>query len=597
MKKNKCIVVLLVMVMSFSMVMTGCGFSDAVDSMSEKLSDLFGGRNNSRHSNDDDDDDDDKHNGKKPGSGNSNSHGNAQAVDVDLETQYQLLAGMNRSWFLGSHYDQSRYEVTYGITDLDGNGRLEVIQKVEGAYANDSSLIILEVNESGDGLNEVQVVFDGHAYPDVSKISSAYETSEGYYYSTYDYAFDTDYYYLDYYVLKMENGVINAQMIKYAKVEIESYDYSYFDAQGNPIADSEFYGFDMEDSIGEYSYVSRYVTMEDEARIAFPKQTADNTDLYYFVEHNYTIFEDRGLSYGDYDGTLTIYTDPSLADYQALEDVVVLNEGAGGVPVRFTFDSDSGFGLLDGVWSDELGCFISEGYCEELYYNRAYEINLNIPDNGEIGQVISYGNVMLGVTEANFGKKNGTYTVKIGEYIEGGLTTDSTYVKALGIVAYEVYKAGGKTAFTGDEELFYKTFAEVATYLMDVNDSIIIRYDYYDKIMKAFFDWDWEAFYYDGDLGKNYVEYHDFDDGCIIFNDDYHDEEDNYSAHYRVYEMDYLEALNAVENVEMEYYHDSPSTLIYSFGSSNGSATEINFSINGTCHAAFGVAAVFLGIY
>ena len=110
----------------------------------------------------------------------------------DYDAQLALIANACDTWVKSDSFD--RY--SYSVTDLDQNGRLEVIATVCAGSGMFSYTDIWEVNEGGDGLS----LCDGSAFGDNSQpdLVSTQETTayyvphDGADYGTYHYVF-TDY--------------------------------------------------------------------------------------------------------------------------------------------------------------------------------------------------------------------------------------------------------------------------------------------------------------------------------------------------------------------------------------------------------------------
>ena len=602
MKKKKYLAIVMVMILCMSMLLTGCGIIDTIGSLAEGAADaIMGGRNSNNRDDDDDDEDDDDDDDDRQGSGSGNGHGNggSQLAYVDVEEQYKLLVDLRNKWYEGGN-GSNRTSTSYGVSDLDNNGRIELIKEVFNYYSYSEDYVVLEVNANCDGLNEVEFIYDGHGKPDITEIYYAYEKSDGYYYSISNYTYgDADVYYIDYYTITMRDCVITAELFKYCEVDTDTYNSTYYDQDGNRVDENEFY--DIEDP-GYSNYtdcVIRNISMQYPEEITYTDGAASDTDLYYFLEHGYNVFMDSDLAYGRYDSELTIYTDPNSAEYQALEDVVVLNEGAHGSPVRFTMSADTYFGVVNGYWNAYLEVLSTYDYCDDVFYNRAYELILNLDE--ENSQAVVFGFDRIRVDEENFGSHRGTYVLNMESVQAGSLTEDSRYVKALGIVAYEVYAAGSESNFTGNEDCYYKAMAEVVNYIYDVQEDVKnVAYRYYDMIEDSFFYWNWHRYYYDTHDSDYVIVYHESGDGCEIDHDPYIDEYMYHDGivHYVVGKCDYSEAFEAYDSVDIRCESDgTPYMIDYSFIDDHGNTVVVSFDIYGDSDSAFGIVANYIGYY
>lgn len=589
MKRAKKLTLLLILVLCISMILSGCGIIDSIYDTAEVIADLISDDSSGRNNDDDDDDDN-----SKPGNGH---HGGGNVAVASIEEQYRLLVDKQNVWYV-SRIDTSNYWVSYGISDLDNNGRIEVVQRIESIYAYDEpgTVTVYEVNERCDDLYEVEIEYNGEVAPDICDIYGGYETYDGIVYGTYVYDYYADAY-MTYYVISMEDGVITGEVMKYATVDWADYDYSYYDANGNSLTSDEFYNLEIYNSYGGANYIGRYLYMSDIEDITYPNGVADGNDLYCFAEHGYNVFMNPSLSYETYDAELTIYTDPNSAEYQALDNVLVVNPGAPGVPVRFKMTNDMYFGLIDGAWSEELEYFRRDSYGDLAYYNRVYELNIDIPSDDEyINQIIICGSCEISVDEKHFGTYNGSYTIRLSEYVENIITEDSRFTNALAIVAYNVFKAGSVDKFTFDEDYFYETVSEVITYLYDYDDEIILPDQYYLDVMRSLFDWCW-YYYYDYDtydsscmIKQHYDDY----DNCNIFSDEYSSKYyvDKY-VHYIIPEVDYSEAFEHLVDVYIYYDDDIPYDIDYIFTDGDGNNETISVNVYKN-DVAFGICASYI---
>ncbi|MCQ2493679.1 MAG: hypothetical protein MJ104_03675 [Lachnospiraceae bacterium] len=596
MKKKKA-AVLTVFILILSMVLTGCGVADSFQYIAHKIAVAI---TNGEIDNDSDDNDDDDDNG---GSGSHGSNGSNVAAAF-LEDQYEVMIANQTKWFVGNRIDTDRFLVGYGVTDLDNDGFIEIVRVIDDNNDFSTESAVFEVNEDCDGINEIKIEYNGHAMPDIGSLYSAYEFKDNFYYNCYcyQYNFTDSINYVDYYLVYMEDNVIHCEVIKSECTDYNTYEVSYYNGDGNEIDEDEYDRLDVDWLKNGGDYISRSICMQECSDISRPYGEVTDTDLYYFLEHGYKTFMDFAWTMGIYYGELTVYTDPDSAEYKALEDVVVLNPDASGVHVRFTSNLDEYFDVIEGYWSDELEGFMYDGYVwNEMYFNRAYELILDIDGSEDCMQMVRYGFKSIPVNEENFGKQNGTYTIKDDDYRAKTVSEEDRLVKALGIVAYELYKCGSEDAFADDDELYCKTMAELVTYLYGFEEDTFNLPDVYrDKLNDTFFAWNWSASYLQPLYEGEYMSYHYGSDDCDVLSDPYVKTwyPDGEIEHWEIQWTDYSEAMNADMDVVIEeIYSGIPYQISYIFhGGAGKNDASITFGMSSESTGAFGYTAYYLTI-
>lgn len=157
----------------------------------------------------------------------------------DYESQLQILADNHDKW------STSSLDIPYGwcaVTDLDNNGRLEVISTMISGSGDYTYATICEVNETFDGVDIVPVegVNDYHL-PDflTSSETPMYETNDGRYYVfvNSERAGEGNYYY-SYEPSALIDGTLDVMVLGTECMENEVK--SYRDADGNEISYDEY---------------------------------------------------------------------------------------------------------------------------------------------------------------------------------------------------------------------------------------------------------------------------------------------------------------------------------------------------------------------
>lgn len=517
-------------------------------------------------------------------------------IDPDLlDEQCTILAGNRKIWNVDGQ-GNSRSSYLYYVTDLDRNGRLELVVKEIMADAK-SEFHIVEVNETFDGLKEVQIEYNGKIRPDVTALFRVYVTNEGAYYTMNAYDYTTEKSYAEEYISKMENGVIYAELYR-AREQINStYEYTFYDCDGNKISEDDYFNADLPHGIAEYE--PQMVTMYDANQEVLAQYDGDisETDLYYFVQHGYGLFCDASLGMGKSNATFTIYTDPDSPEYQALKDVVVLNPEAEGEHIRYTTTGDISVGVSEAEWVGSLNYLsVTESPSNTSFFNRAYELIIDLSDDKDRLEAMCIGDLKLEINKANFGRQRGTYSIDVARFVDKVYSDEDAYFYVMGIVAYEVVNCGGKDEFTSNELLYWKTLAEAVTYLYDVKTSHTMQYFQVYLLYSSILSWDFDAIYYEYPDNEYFMHHKNADDGCEM--DDYAESGlYGYTGHDVVPYCSYSEAMSAISDVDVRYDENGmPTDIVYSVKSDkydeNGDGVVVvRFLLETTDKVAFGLKA------
>lgn len=101
-------------------------------------------------------------------------------ADLSLESQYSLIYKNYDKWDISDYNMSGAY---YAVTDLDGNGRLEVISTMNYSTGGHTHMEVFEVNETGTGLiplrngidlSDFPLSSDWHEGEDSSKLPASY---------------------------------------------------------------------------------------------------------------------------------------------------------------------------------------------------------------------------------------------------------------------------------------------------------------------------------------------------------------------------------------------------------------------------------------
>ena len=168
----------------------------------------------------------------------------AAAALPDDNGQLELIASKKDEWALE---DSGSTVYRYMISDLDGNGRLEITRASMDPDSLDTAFRIYEVNEAGTDLAECQVP-EGRPLPDIIVDSVGVfhdEENDLYHYLFTDYARSGEGKQTDsLYSLTLENGTVTAELISSMTAAYneagDSTDISYQDDQGNTITEEEY---------------------------------------------------------------------------------------------------------------------------------------------------------------------------------------------------------------------------------------------------------------------------------------------------------------------------------------------------------------------
>lgn len=135
-------------------------------------------------------------------------------ADLSTDSQLALMVANKSTWYVEPNEEWICY---VGVSDLDGNGRLEITVSREeaGSYVN-TQFYMYEVDETGTELAKVTVdLGDAERMPDISlnNVIDCYHEGSDYYYSVTDCDMsDYSIYEYDNYMMKLENGTLTGTL-------------------------------------------------------------------------------------------------------------------------------------------------------------------------------------------------------------------------------------------------------------------------------------------------------------------------------------------------------------------------------------------------
>lgn len=165
-------------------------------------------------------------------------------TDPVIQTEQLMVIAANKEvWMPNPEYanDISRY----AITDLDWNGRYEIIVCNHGGTGQYTYSRFFEVNENLDGLTVCETDFvEGDSEPDLifeTQLNTYIDTNGAYHYAVYDSLKNgAAEYYENYRALTLKDGKITTVPIAYKSTLYEAENISFTDAEGNEISEEDY---------------------------------------------------------------------------------------------------------------------------------------------------------------------------------------------------------------------------------------------------------------------------------------------------------------------------------------------------------------------
>lgn len=146
--KKKYLALLLSVIMCSSVFFTGCG-KTADEPVIEE---------------DEDDDDEDDDNDDRDDDEDDEDEKNVYVGSIDADTlaeQIKVFVKNKKLWTVSDDMTAELEDAAYCVTDLDHNGRCEIIVMTEFAYSSLTDLRIFEITEKGDAFREADMDYTG----------------------------------------------------------------------------------------------------------------------------------------------------------------------------------------------------------------------------------------------------------------------------------------------------------------------------------------------------------------------------------------------------------------------------------------------------
>ncbi|MGN0513649.1 MAG: hypothetical protein ACI4GD_05170 [Lachnospiraceae bacterium] len=377
------------------------------------------------------------------------------AVRVDIETQTKCIAEHSNEWINKDDKGETHF---YAVTDLDYNGRLEVVDTCCSGSGFFSTTVIYEVNEKADGFNVIH--FPENVEPDIlNGYASCYTEGNEHWYIMEDSVYDDLVSNNTVYAIMLENGNIQSKVIgsyttDYSNADTYNLLVEYRNADGVIISEDEYYGL-QDEMFGYYEW--SMVTLDF-------RMIEDYDDLTDFAKDSYNSFM-MPVSGWDSDGSyeLSIYTNPLSEAYNAAaSDVNKLDGVAGGaIPVRFVCTEDNVEVKLEKVeWIEEYNYFHTTEYIFDIYTekDKIYEFPATLSEGIPQYRLNIYywgdSNVWY-LSEDGYGDSDVIVLDAFGEHEERELTADDAIISLCKAYAGMLSEAGSIEKLEG--EYFWKT--------------------------------------------------------------------------------------------------------------------------------------------
>ena len=163
--------------------------------------------------------------------------------EYDVDSQLAIIAKNKDMWLPDLEYADEICR--YAVTDLDRNGRLEMIVSNHGGTGLYTYSRFFEVNESFDALAECETDFpEGDSQPDLlleETLNTYIDSDDVFHYAVYDVLKNgAAEYYENYRALKLKDGKITTVPIAYKTTLYDPQNVTCTDANGNEISEEEF---------------------------------------------------------------------------------------------------------------------------------------------------------------------------------------------------------------------------------------------------------------------------------------------------------------------------------------------------------------------
>ncbi|MBQ7775261.1 MAG: M56 family metallopeptidase [Lachnospiraceae bacterium] len=166
-------------------------------------------------------------------------------VEKNLNKQLSLIASQKESWMMKTAYDLENYG--FAVTDLDNNGRLEIISSQMHGRGQVSDNKIFEVSDDYEELIRVKTNYaEGESQPDIlADTITAYRDETGIHYIAYDYNNEVEKgTYESYQSLQFVNGQLTGRLLGRKSTEFQQGKglvTTYYDGEGRTITEEEYH--------------------------------------------------------------------------------------------------------------------------------------------------------------------------------------------------------------------------------------------------------------------------------------------------------------------------------------------------------------------
>ncbi len=276
--------------------------------------------------------------------------------DDDLEGQIDAIVKNMDDWFVSDSSSAPISEVGYCVTDLDHNGRAEVISVTRFDYGDTTEVHVYEVDEKGKNLVEAKWKYKGleqttDKYPDFNT---------GYYIGNYfDKKENESHYLLDNFFDAGDGEFGNAFIdLKYADGKITAWTYAAYIYNG----DTEFFfddGTEVSDDEEFLEHRREFPKRRNEIEVHFGLFTKSYSDLYQYADidndelkeiltASYAVFSGE-KDFEEFDETYNVKDEPQDSDEIDYEDMLgrwVLYSSDDGYDVEYYDETSDCFTLV-----------------------------------------------------------------------------------------------------------------------------------------------------------------------------------------------------------------------------------------------------------
>lgn len=262
-----------------------------------------------------------------------------------LEEQFACIAGNASVWLDNPEYGE---RPMYTVTDLDGNGLLEVIRSLCSGTGLFTTSQIYEVAPAGKTLNPIQYgVPEGDSEPDIQYGYVVVYEKDGRSWYIFDDIMRNGAaeHYTTHYAVSKSGSEVTIETLCSSRTtyntQTDTVDEQYFGPDGTEVTSTEF---DSMESTRFEGYERRMVGLQWE-------QLDGSANLERFARNAYWLFRATGTGQSA-DYTVNIYTDPKSSGYQDLGNAATCLKGCenADTALRFTVAEEVQVTLEYGEW-------------------------------------------------------------------------------------------------------------------------------------------------------------------------------------------------------------------------------------------------------